>query len=135
MARARAATRPRPSLRAYAHDIVQVAARLPRQSVLIGHGTGGLAVAYALARYPARAGVLVGPVFGGWGTLATALLRNPAGTLPAIFGGKLRLRRRQLFGREAASEARQYTGRVGGPAAPIVQWQMLVPSASGAPGR
>ena len=117
---------PHTSLRAYAHDVVQVAARLPRQCVLIGHGTGGLAVAYALARYPARAGVLVGPVFGGWGTLADALLRNPAGTVPAIFGGKLRLTRRQLFGREAASEARQYAGRVGGPSAPIVQWQMLV---------
>jgi pimeloyl-ACP methyl ester carboxylesterase len=114
------------SLRAYAHDVVQVAARLPRRSVLIGHGTGGLAVAYALARYPARAGVLIGPVFGGLDTLGAALLRNPAGTLPAIVGGKLRLRRGQLFGREAGSEARQYGPRVGGPSAPIVQWQLLL---------
>jgi pimeloyl-ACP methyl ester carboxylesterase len=116
---------PKTTLRAYAHDVVQVAARLPRQSVLIGHGTGGLAVAHALARYPARAGVLVGPVFGGWATLGAALVSNPAGTLPAVFGGRLRLRRGQLFGREAASEGRRFAARVGGPAAPIVQWQLL----------
>jgi pimeloyl-ACP methyl ester carboxylesterase len=124
---------PKTSLRAYAHDVVQVAARLPHQSVLIGHGTGALAVAYALARYPARAGVLVGPVFGGWATLGAALTRNPAGTLPAFFGGRLRLRRRQLFGREAASEGRHFAPRVGGPAAPIVQWQLLVHRAPESP--
>ncbi len=48
--------RPRPTLRAYAHDVVQVAAGLPRQAVLVGHGAGALVVAHALARYPARAG-------------------------------------------------------------------------------
>ena len=84
------------TLRAYAHDVVQVAARLPRQSVLIGHGVGALAVAEALARYPARAGVLVAPVFGGFATFTNAVRRNPAGTLPAVFGGQLRLRRGQL---------------------------------------
>src|SRR5687767_6488595 len=41
---------PKTTLRAYAHDVVQVAARLPRQSVLIGHGDGGLAVGQAMAR-------------------------------------------------------------------------------------
>jgi pimeloyl-ACP methyl ester carboxylesterase len=120
-------TADRTSLRAYTHDVVQVAARLPRRSVLIGHGTGGLAVACALARYPARAGVLVGPVFGGLHTFAAALLHNPAGTVPAVFGARLRLRRRQLFGREiGGGEARQYAHRVGGAPAPIVQWQLLL---------
>ena len=60
---------PKATLRAYAHDVVQVAAGLPRQAVLVGHGAGALVVAHALARYPARAGVLVAPVFGGWATL------------------------------------------------------------------
>jgi pimeloyl-ACP methyl ester carboxylesterase len=116
----------RTTLRAYTHDVVQVAARLPRQSVLIGHGVGGLAVANALARYPARAGVLVAPVFGGWSTFGAALRRNPTGTVPAIFGGRLGLRRGQLFGREvASSQAREYTNRVGGAPAPRVQWQLL----------
>jgi pimeloyl-ACP methyl ester carboxylesterase len=114
------------TLRAYVHDVVQVAARLPRQAVLIGHGVGGLAVATALARYPARAGVLIAPVFGGLGTAATALMHNPTGTIPAAFGGRLRLRRGQLFGREVMSTtAKGYTARLGGVRAPRVQWQLL----------
>jgi pimeloyl-ACP methyl ester carboxylesterase len=120
-------TAPRTRLRAYTHDVVQVAARLPRQAVLIGHGVGGLAVAKALARYPARAGVLVAPVFGGFGTVATALWRNLPGTLPAVFGAGLKLRRGQLFGRELGSTtAREYATRVTNPAAPLAQWQLLL---------
>jgi pimeloyl-ACP methyl ester carboxylesterase len=115
----------RTTLRAYAHDVVQVAARLPRQAVLIGHGVGGLAVAQAMARYPARAGVLVAPVFGGPGTVVAALTGNPAGTIPAIFGGRLSVRRGQLFGRSlSAGEARSYASRLGGGRAPLAQWQL-----------
>lgn len=115
------------TLRAYVHDVVQVATRLPKRAVLIGHGTGALAVAGALARYPARAGVLVAPVLGGFSTFATALYRNPIGTLPAVFGGRLRLRRRQLYGRElGASLAKEYLGRTSGVRAPLAQWQLLV---------
>src|SRR3954469_15675630 len=77
--------------RAYAHDVVQVAAALPRQTVLLGHGAGALIVARALARYPARAAVLVAPVLDGWATLGPALRTNLAGTVPAIFGASLRL--------------------------------------------
>jgi pimeloyl-ACP methyl ester carboxylesterase len=120
-------TAPRTTLRAYAHDVVQVAARLPRRCVLVGHGVGGLAVAYALARYPARAGVLLAPVFGGLETLATALVRNPTGTLPAIFGGRLRVRRGQLFGPELdQARARELAARVAGAPVPLVQWQLLL---------
>ncbi|MEV8507620.1 alpha/beta fold hydrolase [Actinoplanes sp. NPDC051475] len=85
------------SLRAYVHDVVQVAAGLPRQSVLVGHGVGALVVAHAMARYPARAAVLVAPVLHGWAALGAALRANPRGTLPAFFGGGLRLSRTQLF--------------------------------------
>jgi pimeloyl-ACP methyl ester carboxylesterase len=116
---------PKTTLRAYAHDVVQVAARLPRQAVLVGHGIGGLAVAEALARYPARAGVLVAPVTGGLRTVAAAFARNPTGTLPGVFGASLRLRRRQLFGREVSvSEAREYTNRLGDPDARRVVWAL-----------
>jgi pimeloyl-ACP methyl ester carboxylesterase len=116
---------PDATLRAYVHDVVQVAAGLPRQAVLVGHGAGALVVARALARYPARAGVLVAPVLGGWATLGTALLRNPLGTLPALLGGPLRLSRRQLFSRELpATLARSYARRVGA-ASPTAQWQLL----------
>lgn len=117
----------RVTLRAYVHDVVQVAARLPRRAVIVGHGVGGLAVAHALARYPARAGVLVAPVLGGFDTFVTALWRNPWGTLPAVFGGRLRTNRRQLFGNGVpAATARQYTEKLGGDPAPLVQWQLLL---------
>jgi len=98
--------------------------------VLVGHGAGALVVARALARYPARAGVLAAPVLGGWGraglaTLGRALVRNPAGTLPAVVGGRLRLRRRQLVSREVpTATGREYAGRWGR-AAPLAQWQLL----------
>ncbi|HEY8472485.1 MAG TPA: alpha/beta fold hydrolase [Natronosporangium sp.] len=116
---------PRTTLRAYTHDVVQVAASLPRQAVLIGHGAGALVVARALARYPARAAVLAAPVLGGFPTLGRALVRNPAGTLPAVFGGRLRLSRRQLFSRELPDQvAAEYTSRLGR-AAPLAQWQLL----------
>ncbi|TWJ20397.1 alpha-beta hydrolase superfamily lysophospholipase [Micromonospora endolithica] len=116
---------PDATLRAYAHDVVQVAASLPRQAVLVGHGAGALVVAHALARYPARAAVLVAPVLGGWGTLGAALRGNPLGTLPALVGGPLRLTRRQLFSRELPEEqARAYVSRLGR-AGRRAQWQLL----------
>lgn len=114
------------SLRAYVHDVVQSAAGLPRQAVLVGHGAGALVVSRALARYPARAAVLVAPVLGGWGTFGTALRRNPVGTLPALVGGPLRLSRRQLFSRELPdATARGYVSRLGR-AGRRAQWQLLL---------
>lgn len=116
---------PDATLRSYLHDVVQVAASLPRQAVLVGHGAGALVVAHALARYPARAGVLVAPVLGGWGSFGTALRRNPVGTVPAVFGGALRLSRRQLFSRELPdATARGYVSRLGR-AGRRAQWQLL----------
>jgi pimeloyl-ACP methyl ester carboxylesterase len=112
---------PKADLRAYAHDVAQVAASLPRRAVLVGHGAGALAAAHALARYPAKAGVLIAPVFGG---VATAL-RNPLICLPALFGGKLRLPAGQLFSRELpSSQARNYAKRLGS-ASRKAQWQLL----------
>ncbi|WP_249997772.1 alpha/beta fold hydrolase [Actinoplanes sp. M2I2] len=100
-------------LRAQVHDVVQVAASLPRQAVLVGHGTGALVVAYAMGRYPARAGVLAAPVLDGWPTLWAALRANPFGTLPALFGGRLRMSREQLFGPAMpAEQARPILDRV-----------------------
>jgi pimeloyl-ACP methyl ester carboxylesterase len=105
--------RPGGDLRAYVHDVVQVAASLPRQVVLIGHGAGALIVAQALGRYPARAAVLAAPVLDGWATFGAALRANPFGTLPAVFGGRLRLSRRQLFSSELpVAEAEAYRKRL-----------------------
>jgi pimeloyl-ACP methyl ester carboxylesterase len=110
------AVTPRPGgdLRAHVHDVVQTAASLPKQAVLIGHGAGALTVAYAMSRYPAKAAVLAAPVLDGWTTLWTALRVNPFGTLPALFGGRLSLSRRQLFGSQLPVEqAGEYLGRIG----------------------
>jgi pimeloyl-ACP methyl ester carboxylesterase len=109
------AVTPRPGgdLRAQVHDVVQTAASLPKQAVLVGHGAGALTVAYAMARYPARAAVLASPVLDGWTTLGTALRANPFGTLPAIFGGRLTLSRKQLFGdRLPVEQADEYLERL-----------------------
>lgn len=114
------------TLRAYAHDVIQVAASLPRQAVLVGHGAGALVVTLALERYPARAAVLAAPVLGGPATLGWALLRNPIGTVPAVFGAGLRLSRGQLVSREVPTElATSYLGRMGRAAA-LAQWQLLL---------
>jgi pimeloyl-ACP methyl ester carboxylesterase len=117
------------TLRAYMHDVTQVAASLPRQAVLIGHGASALVVAMALARYPARAAVLVSPVFGGAGAAVSALVRAPVVTLPAVFGRPLRPRRGQLFSRELpAADGRRYADRLGGASA-RAQWQLVAHSA------
>ncbi|HKS99159.1 MAG TPA: alpha/beta fold hydrolase [Rugosimonospora sp.] len=117
----------RTTLRAYVHDVVQVAASLPHQAVLVGHGAGALVVARAMARYPARAGVLVAPVLGGLRMAAGAFAGNPLGTVPALFGGALRPRRGQLFSRElAAPVAREYASRLGRAAA-LAQFRLLAP--------
>ncbi|MEV4491915.1 alpha/beta fold hydrolase [Micromonospora coxensis] len=116
---------PEATLRAYTHDVIQVAAGLPRQAVLVGHGAGALVVSHAMARYPARAAVLVAPVMGGWSTAVTALRRNPLGTLPALVGGPLKLHRRQLFSRELPdADARRHAARLGR-ASRWAQWQLL----------
>lgn len=108
------AVSPRPGgdLRAQVHDVVQTAASLPRQAVLVGHGTGALLVAYALSRYPAKAAVLAAPVLDGWPALWSALRTNPVGTLPAVVGGRLRLSRKQLFGKLPAEQAQEYVARL-----------------------
>lgn len=104
---------PSPTFADYVHDVTQVAAGLPRQAVLVGHGAGALVVAQAMARYPARAGVLVSPVFGGPGAAFGQLRANPTGTLPALFGGTVRLRRAHLFSRELqGSTAQGYQQRL-----------------------
>ncbi|GAA1792729.1 alpha/beta hydrolase [Planosporangium flavigriseum] len=113
------------TLRAYVHDVTQVAASLPRQAVLVGHGASALVVAMALARYPARAAVLVSPVFGGPGAAFSALLRNPLATVPAVFGRPLRPRRGQLFSRELpVADRTRHAARLGGASA-RAQWQLV----------
>ncbi|GAA2627599.1 alpha/beta hydrolase [Paractinoplanes durhamensis] len=96
-------------LRAHVHDVVQTAASLPRQAVLIGHGVGALVVSRALGRYPARAAVLVAPAMDRWATFGAAIKTNPLGTLR----GRPRLNRKQLFSASLpAEEADAYLARM-----------------------
>ena len=53
--------RARTLLRDYEHDVLQAAVAAPVRPVLVGHGLGALVVARVLARYPARAAVLLAP--------------------------------------------------------------------------
>lgn len=64
---------------AYAHDVVQAAIGMPRQAVLIGHGTGAGWCALAAARYPAAALVLVAP------RKLPKRLPRPVGEPPVMF--------------------------------------------------
>ena len=63
-----AGLRGRTVLRDYVHDVVQAAVALPVRPVLVGHGLGALVVARVLARYPARAAVLLTPAVPGVGS-------------------------------------------------------------------
>ncbi|HEV7899017.1 MAG TPA: alpha/beta fold hydrolase [Planosporangium sp.] len=119
---------PKATLRAYAHDVTQVAASLPRQAVLVGHGASALVVAMALARYPARAAVLVSPVFGGVRAAFSALVRAPVVAAPAIVGRPLRPRRGHLFSRELPiADGTRYAARLGRASA-RAQWQLVAHS-------
>jgi alpha-beta hydrolase superfamily lysophospholipase len=84
--------RPGNDLRAHVHDVVQVAASLPRRTVLVGHGSGALVVAYAMGRYPAKAGVLLAPVVDGWRSYLDRRRRldrtpRPVGDPPVLVAG------------------------------------------------
>ncbi len=124
---------PKTSLRHYVHDVVQVAAGLPRQAVLVGHGAGALVVAHALARYPARAGVLVAPILGGPGAAFSAALGNPTGVIPALFGGGLHPGRGRLFSREVPVTAARGYARRWGRASTRAQWRLVAPGQPDSP--
>lgn len=71
----------RADVRAYAHDVVQVAAGLPRRAILIGWGGGSAVVQRALTRYSAVAAVLVAPVPPGrWTRHLRRPMEPPAGS-------------------------------------------------------
>jgi pimeloyl-ACP methyl ester carboxylesterase len=78
-------------------------------------------VAHALARYPARAAILVAPMLGG----VAAAVRNPLISAPALFGAGLRLPAGQLFSRELPSSAGRTYARKLGRASSRAQWQLL----------
>ncbi|UOY02220.1 alpha/beta hydrolase [Blastococcus sp. PRF04-17] len=114
-------------LRQYADDVVATALALPRPAVLVGHSMGGLVVQQALARYAARAAVLVAPVpaHPAVASLVAIARRHPADALRIVAGGSLPLRPDYLFHELEHAEAQAHSGRCHGESA-LVQYQLLM---------
>jgi len=115
------------SLRHYVDDVVATAQALPRPVVLVGHSMGGLVVQRALARYAARAAVLVAPVpaHPAVASLAAIARRHPLDALRIVAGGSLPLRPDYLFHELPDAEAQVHSDRCGGESA-VVQYQLLM---------
>jgi pimeloyl-ACP methyl ester carboxylesterase len=118
----------------YADDVVATAARLPRPPVLVGHSMGGLVVQQALARYAARAAVLVAPIpaHPAVSSLAAIARRHPSDALRIVVGGSLPLRPEYLFHELPDTDARRHADRCG-PESAVVQYQLLMHRPAGAP--
>ena len=114
-------------LRQYVDDVVATAAELPRPAVLIGHSMGGLVVQRALARYAARAAVLVAPVpaHPAVSSLMAIARRHPQDALKIVAGGSLPLRPDYLFHELDPAEAERLSEQCGGESA-VVQYQLLM---------
>lgn len=119
-------------LRDYEHDVMQTIANLPEPPVLIGHSMGGLVVQRVLARYAARAGVLVAsvPPRHGLDVLAEILKRHPQDALKPMMGGWLPPRREYFFTEETAEEIVRLTEAACDPESWKVQLELIAPRAA-----
>jgi pimeloyl-ACP methyl ester carboxylesterase len=110
----------------YVDEVVRAATALPAPAVLVGHSMGGLVVQRALARYAARAAVLVAPVPAH--PAVAALLgigrQHPLDALRIVAGRSLPLRPEYLFAELPADEARKQAGRCG-PESALAQYQLV----------
>jgi pimeloyl-ACP methyl ester carboxylesterase len=124
----------RSSLGTYVDDVIRTAASLPAQPVIVGHSLGGLVVQKAIARYPARAAVLVAPIPArpGVGTLASITRRHPEDAAKIMLGGSLPMRPQYLFNRLGPEEAKAYADRCGDES-PAAQFQVLLHLPAGPP--
>ena len=119
----------------YVDDVVRTAVEeLPGPAVLVGHSMGGLVVQKALARYAARAAVLVAPVpkHPAVASLMAIARRHPLDALKIMGGGSLPLRPDYLFHELDDAEARRLADRCGGESA-LVQYQLLMHRPAGPP--
>lgn len=101
-------------LRDYIYDVLQAIVTLPEPPVLVGHGLGAVVVQEVLARYPARAGVLVAPVplSGALGQNWRALWRNPLTQTSALLTGRQSPDPQTMFCGIADPLARDYLQRL-----------------------
>jgi pimeloyl-ACP methyl ester carboxylesterase len=121
-------------LREYTDDVVATAESLPRPPVLVGHSMGGLVVQQALARYAARAAVLVAPVpaHPAVSSLVAIARRHPLDALGIVVGRSLPPRADYLFHELAPADAHRHTDRCHGESA-VVQYQLLLHRPAGRP--
>ena len=118
----------RTTARGYVHDLLQVITALPAPPVIISHSLGALPVRAVLARYPARAGVLVAPfpASGLRASLARGARRKPVAAARAAVGGSLSFTGADLFTDLDPSLAEAYLSRLGRES-PWAQFAMAVP--------
>ena len=111
----------------YVDDVIRTATSLSRQPVIVGHSLGGLVVQRAIARYPAKAAVLVAPVPArpGAGPLALIARHHPADAAKILVGGSLPLRYDYLFKGLDRVEADRYLELCGKESA-LAQFQVLL---------
>jgi pimeloyl-ACP methyl ester carboxylesterase len=117
-------------LRDYEHDVMQTIVDLPAPPVLVGHSMGALVVRRILARYPARAGVLVTPAGGdhGLGIGVKLGVRKPGQLLRGLVGQPVKLGADDLVSGEVdPATARRYVDRLT-PESPLAQYEIFLAS-------
>ena len=113
----------------YVEDVFQVIVRLPRPPVLVGHSMGALIVQRILARYPARAGVLIAPPGLRHGLRLGANIgrRHPGDIAAGLAFRPLPARPEYLFSNQVSpADARRHVVRTD-PESPLAQYQILLP--------
>lgn len=120
----------RTMLRGYIHDTLQAIAMLPTTPVIIAHSLGSLVAQRVLARYPARAGVLLTPLpeSGLRGSVVQGVRRKPWAFTRTLAGATLELRAEDLFSGLDPQTAADYASRIGRES-PWAQYAMLAPRA------
>lgn len=110
----------------YVEDVLDVARTLPRPAVLVGHSMGGLVVQQVMARYRARAGVLVASIGHrpAIGSLLGVARQHPADAARLVAGVTLPMRREYLFERLTDVEAAPFLAQCG-PESPVAQHQLV----------
>ena len=118
----------RTMLRGYVHDTLQAIAALPTTPVIVAHSLGSLVAQRVLARYPARAGVLLTPLpeSGLRGSVVQGVRRNPWAFTRTLAGATLELRAEDLFSELDPHTAANYASRIGRES-PWAQYAMLAP--------
>lgn len=121
-------------LGSYVDDVIRTAASLPKQAILVGHSLGGLVVQRTIAKYAARAAVLLAPVGARSGVrvMAKIAAQHPGDALKITAGGSLRLRYEYLFENLGREEAERYLARCSGES-PWAQYQVLMHKPSDPP--